>query len=99
MELHIDDLKGVNLVDFLSLHYGLRFRREGKQFACRSPFREDKTPSFFVRMVDWPVAVQGFLERFWAEASLTLYGSKRASGTSRMPWNMLSSLSHLRWHH
>lgn len=51
MELSIEGLKGLNLVEFLSRHYQLRFRRVGNQFACHSPFTEDKTPSFFVRMV------------------------------------------------
>lgn len=52
MELSIEGLKGLNLVEFLSRHYQLRFRRVGNQFACHSPFAEETTPSFFVRMVD-----------------------------------------------
>jgi DNA primase len=52
MELRIEDVKGLNLVDFLTRHYGLRFRRVGRQFACHSPFSEEEHPSFFVRLVD-----------------------------------------------
>lgn len=52
MELCIEDVKGLNLVDFLTRHYGLGFCRVGSEFACCSPFREEKTPSFFVRLVE-----------------------------------------------
>lgn len=52
MELRIEDVKGLNLVDFLTRHYGLGFCRVGSEFACFSPFREEKTPSFFVRLVE-----------------------------------------------
>lgn len=52
MELSIDVLKGLNLVEFLAHHYHLSFSRVGNQFACHSPFGEDRTPSFFVRMVE-----------------------------------------------
>lgn len=51
MELRIEDVKGLNLVDFLTRHYGMRFQRVGKQFVCHSPFSEEKDPSFFVRLV------------------------------------------------
>ena len=51
MDRSVDALKQVNLVDFLSRHYGLEFRRQGAAFACRSPFTEDRRPSFFVRLV------------------------------------------------
>ncbi len=47
----VEVLKRVNLVDFLSGQYGLEFQRRGAGFACRSPFSEDSTPSFFVRLV------------------------------------------------
>ena len=52
MELSIEGLKGLNLVEFLNRHYQLRFRRVGNQFACNSPFTEEKTPSFFIRRVE-----------------------------------------------
>jgi DNA primase len=52
MSLNIDALKRLNLIDFLSQHYGLKFRRLGNEYVCRSPFTEDKSPSFFVRLVD-----------------------------------------------
>ena len=48
----IEALKGVNLVDFLTQHYHLEFRRIGGQYVCHSPFSEEKTPSFFVRLVN-----------------------------------------------
>jgi hypothetical protein len=51
MNRSVEALKQVNLVDFLSRHYGLEFRRQGAAFACRSPFSEDRRPSFFVRLV------------------------------------------------
>lgn len=39
----------MNLVDFLSEHYGLKFRKSGSGFVASSPFGADKRPSFFVR--------------------------------------------------
>jgi DNA primase len=51
MDASIEALKRVNLVDFLSRQYGLEFQRRGAEFACRSPFGADATPSFFVRLV------------------------------------------------
>lgn len=48
----IEALKGVNLVDFLTQHYHLEFHRIGGQYVCHSPFGEEKTPSFFVRLVN-----------------------------------------------
>lgn len=52
MDDSVESLKRVNLVEFLSQHYGLEFRRRGAAFACRSPFRQESSPSFFVRRVD-----------------------------------------------
>ena len=45
----LDDIKNINLVEFLSRNYGLQFEsRGGKQF-CSSPFSpNDKTPSLCV---------------------------------------------------
>jgi DNA primase len=51
MDARVEALKQVNLVEFLTEHYGLEFRRRGAAFACRSPFTEDSKPSFFVRLV------------------------------------------------
>lgn len=49
MSVCIETYKQINLVDFLSAHYGLKFRKSGSGFVARSPFGADKTPSFFVR--------------------------------------------------
>jgi DNA primase len=51
MDASVEALKQVNLVEFLTEHYGLQFRRRGAAFACRSPFSEDSNPSFLVRLV------------------------------------------------
>jgi DNA primase len=47
----IEALKEMNLVEFLSRHYGLRLRPSGGAYACRSPFTGESNPSFFVRLV------------------------------------------------
>lgn len=52
MTQSIETLKNLNLVDFLRNHYHLDFQPIGGAYACRSPFTQDKTPSFFVRLVD-----------------------------------------------
>ena len=52
MALSIEALKGLNLVDFLGRHYHLKFRCVGGQYVCHSPFTEESTPSFFVRLVN-----------------------------------------------
>lgn len=52
MALSIEALKGLNLVDFLSQHYHLKFCCVGGQYVCHSPFTEEKNPSFFVRLVN-----------------------------------------------
>lgn len=51
MDLSVEGLKQMNLVEFLSGHYGLQFRRRGAAFASLSPFGQESTPSFFVRLV------------------------------------------------
>jgi len=48
----VEGLKQLNLVDFLSQHYGLEFVRRGAAFACSSPFSSETRPSFMVRLVD-----------------------------------------------
>lgn len=52
MDCSVEALKQVNLVEFLSGHYGLKFQRRGAAFACCSPFTEETSPSFFVRLVN-----------------------------------------------
>jgi len=47
----VEALKQVNLVEFLTKHYGLEFQRRGAAFACRSPFTGESSPSLFVRQV------------------------------------------------
>ncbi len=56
--LGIEEAKGLNMVDFLSHHYGLNFSQSsvctpiGGKHCCLSPFKEERTASFFVREVD-----------------------------------------------
>ncbi len=52
VDLSIEAFKQVNLVEFLSQYYGLDFQHRGAAFSCRSPFTEEKNPSFFVRLVN-----------------------------------------------
>lgn len=52
MDGSVEALKQVNLVEFLSRHYGLKFQRRGPAFACCSPFSGESRPSFFVRLVN-----------------------------------------------
>jgi DNA primase len=44
----IEHVKGINLVDYLTLHYGLSFTRHGMTYKCLSPFTEEKDASFCV---------------------------------------------------
>ena len=58
--LGIEEVKRLNMVDFLSRHYGLAFSNGGdfasapsggqgqcrSQFCCLSPFKEERNPSF-----------------------------------------------------
>ena len=52
MSNQIDILKRLNLMDFLSCHYGLEFRHRGDGYVCLSPFRAEREPSFFIRCVN-----------------------------------------------
>lgn len=62
LALGIEEVKRLNMVDFLSRHYGLDFSKGGvlghssssgqSQYCCLSPFKEERNPSFFVREVD-----------------------------------------------
>ena len=51
-DLSVEALKQVDLVSFLAGQYGLEFRRQGDAYACCSPFTGERTPSFFVRLVN-----------------------------------------------
>ena len=51
-DLSIESLKQMNLVEFLTRHYGLEFLRRGATYECCSPFTGERRPSFFVRLVD-----------------------------------------------
>ncbi len=54
----IEEVKRLNMVEFLSGHYGLNFSKDGVagnsvgQYCCLSPFKEEATASFFIREVD-----------------------------------------------
>lgn len=56
----IEEVKGLNMVDFLSCHYGLDFSvsgvdvqsYSGRHYCCLSPFNQERNASFFVRQVD-----------------------------------------------
>ena len=58
----IEEVKGLNMVDFLSCHYGLDFSvsgtgvelqgHSGRNYCCLSPFKQEGNASFFVRQVD-----------------------------------------------
>jgi len=50
--MNIAGLKRLNLVDFLTNHYGMNFTKRGQSYVCRSPFSEDNNPSFFIRQVE-----------------------------------------------
>ncbi len=56
--LGIEEVKQLNMVDFLSRHYGLDFSKDGVwahsggQYCCLSPFKGERKASFFVREVD-----------------------------------------------
>jgi DNA primase len=51
MDASVEGLKRMNLVEFLTQRYGLGLRRRGSEYVCCSPFTEERTPSFFVRLV------------------------------------------------
>lgn len=56
----IEEVKRLNMVDFLSCHYGLDFSvsgvdvqgHSGRGYCCLSPFTQERNASFFVRQVD-----------------------------------------------
>jgi len=51
MSVCIETYKQVNLVEFLTEHYGVKFKKSGSGFVAGSPFGVDKKPSFFVRQL------------------------------------------------
>jgi DNA primase len=52
MSVCIEALKQLNLVDFLTEHYGLNFQPSGSGYVASSPFGVDQNPSFFVRRLE-----------------------------------------------
>lgn len=52
MSVCIEALKQMDLVDFLTEHYGLTFSQKGSSYVASSPFGADRRPSFFVRKLD-----------------------------------------------
>ena len=52
MSVYIEALKQMNLVDFLTEHYGLKFSASGSGYVASSPFGADRNPSFFVRQLE-----------------------------------------------
>ena len=51
MSVCIETYKQVNLVEFLTDYYGLKFKKSGSGYVAGSPFGADKKPSFFVRQL------------------------------------------------
>ena len=52
MKLTAEAIKRMDMVDILTLYYGLSFTRKGEGHVCLSPFTDEKEASFFVREVD-----------------------------------------------
>lgn len=52
INISIEEIKGLDMVEFLSYHYGMSFSRCGSQYNCLSPFTIEKEASFFVGLVD-----------------------------------------------
>lgn len=50
--LSIDQIKQINLIDFLHRHYDVSFKLQSGQHVCLSPLSDEKDPSFFVRQRD-----------------------------------------------
>lgn len=46
-----EDIKGINLVEFLTHHYGMRFSPRGHEYVSLSSFTCEREPSFYVRQV------------------------------------------------
>lgn len=52
MTISVEDSKRIDLVEFLSNHYDMKFSPSGNSYVSLSLFSEEKEPSFFVRQVD-----------------------------------------------
>lgn len=52
MSVYIEALKQMNLVDFLTEHYGLKFSASGSGYVASSPLCVERNPSFFVRQLE-----------------------------------------------
>lgn len=47
-EVSIEEIKSVNMIEFLTHHYGMKFSPSGTQYVCLSPFTNEQKPSFSV---------------------------------------------------
>ena len=52
MTLSIEEIKSLDLVEILTRHYGMNFKKVGNQHVALSPFTQETEPSFFVNYVD-----------------------------------------------
>jgi hypothetical protein len=50
--LNCEEIKSLDMVEFLSRYYGLAFSSVGREYACLSPFNDEQKASFFVGLVD-----------------------------------------------
>lgn len=50
--LSCEEIKSLDMVEFLSRYYGLAFSSVGREYACLSPFNDEQKASFFVGLVD-----------------------------------------------
>ena len=50
--LSSEEIKSLDMVEFLSRYYGLAFTAVGREYACLSPFNDEQKASFFVGLVD-----------------------------------------------
>ena len=50
--LSCEEIKSLDMVEFLSRYYGLAFSSVGSEYACLSPFNDEQKASFFVGLVD-----------------------------------------------
>jgi len=47
--MNIEEIKRIDMVDFLQRYYGMKFQNRGNEWVSPSPFSFEKNPSFFVR--------------------------------------------------
>lgn len=50
--LNCEEIKSLDMVEFLNRYYGLAFNAVGSEYACLSPFNDEQKASFFVGLVD-----------------------------------------------